>query len=61
MIVGNERPGTLFLFSIDKTSTAIEPKFEGLFHDNPRTDASWETLYNNREISMLDPEDIRYT
>ena len=59
VFVGNERIGSLSLFSIDKTSSAIEPKFEGMFHDIPRTNVTLETLYDNREVSMLDPEDLR--
>ena len=59
IIVGNERPGTLSLFSIDKTKSVIKPKFEGMYHGIPRADATWQTLYDNREVRMLDIEDLR--
>ena len=59
IIVGNGRPGTLLLYSIDEREPAIEPKFEGMFHDIQRLDAKWEYLVGGHDVSMLDPEDMR--
>ena len=60
IVVGNEKPGTLSVYSIDESSPVFEPKFEGMFHDIHRLDDTWENLILHGDISMLGPEDIRY-
>ena len=60
IVVGNEKPGTLSVYSIDESSPVFEPKFEGMFHDIHRLDDTWENLVLHGDISMLGPEDIRY-
>ena len=59
IFVGNERPGTITVFSIDKSESNIRPKFEGMVHDVQETDDTWENLYTDRKVTMLDPEDMK--
>ena len=47
------------MFSIDKSESNIRPKFEGMVHDVQETDDTWENLYTDRKVTMLDPEDMR--
>ncbi|WAR09968.1 GIGA3-like protein, partial [Mya arenaria] len=59
LMIGNERPGTIAVYSIDERLPTISPKFETIIHGVTRTDDTWENLYNARAVSMLDPEDIK--
>ncbi|XP_052813914.1 mesenchyme-specific cell surface glycoprotein-like [Mya arenaria] len=60
LMIGNERPGTIAVYSIDERLPTISPKFETIIHGVTRTDDTWENLYNARAVSMLDPEDIKF-
>lgn len=59
IIVGNEEPGTLMLYSIDDRESTIQPEFVGMFHDISRLDAMWKTLFRKKEVSMINLEDMR--
>ncbi|XP_053408058.1 mesenchyme-specific cell surface glycoprotein-like isoform X2 [Mercenaria mercenaria] len=60
LMIGNERPGTIAVYTIDERLSEVAPTFVTLLTGINRTDDTWDNLYKNREISMLDPEDIRF-
>jgi hypothetical protein len=53
IFVGNERPGSIAIFSIDNEVT--KPKFQSLWVGIEETNGTWEELYNRRKISEIDP------
>ncbi|KAH3707607.1 hypothetical protein DPMN_067017 [Dreissena polymorpha] len=57
-MIGNERSGTIAVYSIDERLAAIAPKFETLIHGVTRLNDTWNNLYAARAVSMLDPEDV---
>ena len=59
LLIGNERPGTIAVYTIDERLPEIAPKFVTLFTGINKYNDTWENLYQNKEISMLDPEDIK--
>lgn len=59
LMIGNERPGTIAVYSIDERVPYIAPTFQTFLTGIKRTDDTWENLYDRREISMVDPEDMR--
>lgn len=59
LFVGNERPGTVSIYSI--TDNLNNPKFESIYSGIPDTNGTWEDMFNRKQISEVDPEDIRYT
>lgn len=58
LFVGNERPGTVSIYSI--TDDLYNPKFESIYSGITDTNGTWEDMYSKRQISEVDPEDIRY-
>ncbi|KAH3707600.1 hypothetical protein DPMN_067010 [Dreissena polymorpha] len=60
LMIGNERPGTIAVYSIDERLSSIAPKFETLIHGVTRLNDTWNNLYTARAVSMLDPEDIKF-
>ena len=61
VMIGNERPGIISVYSIDGRKDTIQPKFETLICGITRTNDTWDNLLEQRAISMVDPEDMRYT
>ncbi|KAL4216275.1 hypothetical protein ACF0H5_024000 [Mactra antiquata] len=60
LMIGNERPGTIAVYSIDEKLPTPQPVFETMIHGISKTNDTWENLYSNADVSMLDPEDIRF-
>ncbi|XP_076112999.1 uncharacterized protein LOC143080825 [Mytilus galloprovincialis] len=58
IFVGNERPGTIFIYKI--TDDASKPEFQSIWNGVEETDGTWEELYDRDMLSEIDPEDIRY-
>ena len=58
LFVGNERPGSIFIYTI--TDDITKPKFESIWTGIEETDGTWSELYERRKISEMDPEDIRF-
>lgn len=56
--LGNERPGTIAVYVIDERLDTVTPVFQTLLHGVNRTSDTWGNLYDQREVAMLDPEDI---
>lgn len=59
ILVSNEKPGTIAVYSIDERMPNLEPQFETMITGIARTNDTWEDLYASRELNMLDPESIR--
>lgn len=59
IFIGNERPGTIAIFSFttDITDIRFESIYSGLVDQN--TDKTWSELYDDRETGDLDPDDVR--
>ncbi|KAJ8320632.1 hypothetical protein KUTeg_002219, partial [Tegillarca granosa] len=55
-----EEPGMVFLYSLDADVT--KPKFESMWTGIPKSNTiiynTWRDLYNQRQISEIDPEDM---
>ncbi|XP_052061734.1 mesenchyme-specific cell surface glycoprotein-like [Mytilus californianus] len=58
IFVGNERPGSIFIYKI--TDDASKPEFQSIWNGVQETDGTWEELYDREMLSEVDPEDIRY-
>ncbi len=61
IFVGCERPGILYVYSLDKDNL---PRFESLsFGRDPEasTSLTFQELYDNRQVWDIDPEDLRYS
>lgn len=58
LFVGNERPGTVSIYSI--TDDLYNPNFESIYSGIADKNGTWEDLFNRRQLSEVDPEDIRY-
>lgn len=58
IMVGNERPGVISIYSIDNNKSILKPKFTTLISDFRSTTGSWQEIYDNRQASMIDPEDL---
>jgi hypothetical protein len=59
LLIGNERPGTIAVYTIDERLPEIAPTFVTFLTGINKFDDTWENMYDRREISMLDPEDIK--
>lgn len=59
LFIGNERPGTVAVYTIDSRLSTLTPVFHTLLTAINRTDGTWGDLFNNREVAMLDPEDMK--
>ena len=58
LFVGNEQPGSIFIYTI--TDDITKPKFESIWTGIEEIDGTWSELYERRQISEMDPEDIRF-
>lgn len=58
LFVGLEKPGFIAIYSIPGDINAI--KFESLYSGISRTNDTFGALYDQRQLSEEDPEDIRY-
>lgn len=59
VFVSGERPGVIMVYAIDSTKTPPAPTFVTMITDIPINETkTWDTVYNERLASMLDPEDI---
>ncbi|XP_060067392.1 mesenchyme-specific cell surface glycoprotein-like [Ylistrum balloti] len=58
LFVGLERPGFIAIYSIPDGINSIQ--FESIYTGIPITNDTFEDLYNQRQISEIDPEDIRF-
>ena len=58
IMVGSERPGSIAVYSIDNNRAKLKPVFETLITDFRATSGSWQDIYDNRQIGMIDPEDL---
>ncbi|XP_050413240.1 uncharacterized protein LOC126827745 isoform X3 [Patella vulgata] len=58
IFVGNERPGSISIFSVgdDFSDTRYESTYFGI----PQSDVTFGSMYDQRTLSEIDPEDIRY-
>ena len=59
LFIGNERPGTIAVYTIDDRLDNVSPRFHTLLTGIDRTNDTWNNLYNDRAVTMLDPEDIK--
>ncbi|KAK6195224.1 hypothetical protein SNE40_000696 [Patella caerulea] len=58
IFVGNERPGSISIFSVgDDFSTT---RYESTYFGIPQSDVTFGSMYDQRNLSEIDPEDIRY-
>jgi hypothetical protein len=57
IFVGNERPGAISVYSVADDIT--KPNYESTWSGISAVDGTWEELYARREVSELDPEDVR--
>ena len=58
LFVANERPGTIFVYSLESDIT--KPTFQDVYDGIPDTRGrSWNQLYDDRVLSEIDPEDIQ--
>ena len=56
---GNERPGTIAVYSLDPDCTGMMPQFQMLYTDNiPQDGRSYNQMYSDSEVSGLDPESL---
>lgn len=60
VMVGSERPGTVAVYSIDHRNPQLTPVFHTFIVDIRDTSGTWQSLYDNRQASIIDPEDILY-
>lgn len=58
IFVGHERPGSISVYSVD--SDISSPKFESIFWDVPNSEETWTQAFEQRRVSALDPEDLKY-
>ncbi|XP_033747043.1 mesenchyme-specific cell surface glycoprotein-like [Pecten maximus] len=58
VFLGIERPGFILVYSI--TDDITDLKFESMWTDITRTDETFSNMYDQRAISSVDPEDLRY-
>lgn len=58
IFVGHERPGSISVYSVNGDISS--PKFESVFWDIPNSEQTWTQAFEQRSISSIDPEDIRY-
>ncbi|XP_067651558.1 mesenchyme-specific cell surface glycoprotein-like isoform X2 [Haliotis asinina] len=59
LFVANERPGTIFVYSLD--SDVTKPEFHYIYSGIPETRTkSWQELYDDRQLSEIDCEDIKF-
>ncbi|XP_046549528.1 mesenchyme-specific cell surface glycoprotein-like [Haliotis rubra] len=59
LFVANERPGTIFVYSLD--SDVMKPEFHDIYTGIPSTRTkSWQELYDDRQLSEIDCEDIKF-
>lgn len=58
LFIGNERPGSIAVYTIDDRLDTISPRFHTLLTAVNRTDNTWGNLYDSRNVAMLDPEDM---
>lgn len=61
LFVGLERPGFILVAGVVDTligpSVRLESMWSGI---KENVSATWEELYGRREVSELDPEDLKY-
>ncbi|XP_061188897.1 mesenchyme-specific cell surface glycoprotein-like [Saccostrea echinata] len=58
LFLGNERPGSISIYSFDGDITT--PKLESVFWDIPTSEGTWTQAFDQRTISCIDPEDLKY-
>ncbi|XP_071092364.1 mesenchyme-specific cell surface glycoprotein-like isoform X1 [Haliotis cracherodii] len=59
LFVANERPGTIFVYSLD--TDVMKPEFHDIYTGIPDTRTkSWQEMYDDRQLSEIDCEDIKF-
>eukprot|EP00105_Crassostrea_gigas_P018589 XP_011436760.1 PREDICTED: mesenchyme-specific cell surface glycoprotein [Crassostrea gigas] len=58
IFVGHERPGSISVYSVNGDISS--PKFESVFWDIPNSEQTWTEAFEQRSISVIDPEDLKY-
>ncbi|XP_048764908.2 mesenchyme-specific cell surface glycoprotein-like isoform X1 [Ostrea edulis] len=58
VFLGNERPGSISIYSFNGNMTT--PNFESVYWDIPNSEITWIQAFNQRTLSSLDPEDLKY-
>lgn len=58
VFIGNERPGSISIYSFHGDMTRAT--FESIYWDIPNTAETWQQSFDQRSITAIDPEDIRY-
>lgn len=58
IFIGHERPGSISVYSVNGDISS--PKFESVFWDIPNSEQTWNEAYDQRIISVIDPEDLKY-
>lgn len=59
VFIGNERPGSISIYSFHGDMTRAT--FESIYWDIPNTAETWQQSFDQRSITAIDPEDIRYS
>lgn len=59
LFIGNERPGIVAVYTIDERLDTVTPVFQTMLTGVRDTTGTWGSLYEQRKVSMLDPEDMR--
>lgn len=57
-MIGGERPGVVAVYAIDNNNATLAPEFQIFILGITNTTGQWQELYDNRQASMIDPEDI---
>lgn len=58
VFIGNERPGSISIYSFHGDMTRAT--FESIYWDIPNTAETWQQSFDQRSITAIDPEDIRF-
>lgn len=60
LMIGGERPGVVAVYAIDNNNATLAPEFQIFILGITNTTGQWQELYDNRQASMIDPEDIMW-
>ncbi|KAL3860619.1 hypothetical protein ACJMK2_010717 [Sinanodonta woodiana] len=59
IFIGNERPGSIMIYTVDRTKSLPQPVYQGMHAEVPSEFAkTWGELYAERKVTNLDPEDL---
>ena len=57
LFIGSEKPGLVSVYSVADDIT--QPRFEFLYDGISDANVTTETLYDERKLNAIDPEDIK--